>query len=68
MINALAIYLNLGFYLCDRDPGHGADRERACRRLSFFPTVGPFTLNLNNLTNCLFVLSLAIIMFCAPRA
>ena len=27
-----------------------------------FPTVGPFTLDLNNLSNCLFVLSLAVII------
>jgi branched-subunit amino acid transport protein len=61
LINALAIYLNLGFYLATNIPSVARSAD-ALRTAIFNPAIGPFTLDLNNLSECLFVLSLGIII------
>ena len=61
MLNALAIYFNLVFYVLTQIPTMAKSVQRVQTAI-FYPTVGPFTLNLNDLSNCLFVLSLAIII------
>jgi len=61
LINALTIYLNLAFYIATTIPSM-AKPALALQTEIFNPTVGPFTLDLNALAECLFVLSLAVII------
>ncbi len=61
IFNALTIYFNLVFYVCTEIPAMARTVQRVQTAI-FFPTVGPFTLNLNDLSNCFFVLSLAVII------
>ena len=61
ILNALTIYLNIGFYICTEIPAMARTVQRVQTAI-FYPTVGPFTLDLNNLSTCLFVLSLAVII------
>ena len=61
LVASLSIYLQLGIFLASMIPG----LERASLDFSkavFNWTVGPFTVNVGNLDNCLFVLTLAIIL------
>ncbi|HVN94414.1 MAG TPA: SpoIIE family protein phosphatase [Terracidiphilus sp.] len=61
LINALTIYLNLAFYIATTIPSM-AKPALALQTEIFNPTVGPFTLDLNAVAGCLFVLSLAVII------
>ena len=61
ILYALTIYLNLVFYVLTEIPSMARSVQRVQTAI-FFPTVGPFTFDLNNLSNCLFVLSLAVII------
>jgi phosphoserine phosphatase RsbU/P len=61
VFSALTIYFNIVFYVCTQVPAMARTVQRVQTAI-FFPTVGPFTLDLNDLSNCLFVLSLAIII------
>lgn len=61
MFNALTIYLNIIFYIGTEIPAMARSADHL-RTAIFNPTVGPFTLDLNDLSNCLFVLSLAVII------
>ncbi len=61
LLNALTIYLNLAFYVALTIPS-AAKAAIALQTKIFNPTVGPFTLDLNALAGCLFVLSLAVII------
>ncbi len=61
MLNALTVYLNLGFYIATNFPSMARSAD-ALRTAIFNPAIGPFALDLNNLSNCLFVLSLGIII------
>jgi hypothetical protein len=57
----LSIYLNLIFFAGLQIPAFAQAALRWQMAIEF-PTVGPFTLNLNDLSGCLFVLSLAVIL------
>lgn len=61
IFSALTIYLNIIFYICTEIPALAKSADHL-RTAIFNPTVGPFTFDLNDLSNCLFVLSLAIII------
>jgi phosphoserine phosphatase RsbU/P len=61
LINCLAIYLNLVFSVLLTVPSMARTALRMQTAI-FNPTVGPFTLDLNGLASCLFVLSLGIII------
>ncbi len=61
ILSSLTIYLALGFFVAMQFPAWLAPAMRAEQSL-FSPNAGPFTLNLGYLSDCLFVLSLAIIL------
>jgi hypothetical protein len=61
LLNALTIYLNLAFYVLTQFPAMAKSVQNVQTAI-FYPTIGPFTLNLNDLSDCLFVLSLGIII------
>ena len=61
LLNGLTIYLNLAFYIATIIPSTAKIADRL-RTAIFYPALGPFILNLNGLADCLFVLSLGIII------
>ena len=61
IIGSLTIYLYISFFLAIQIPAWSVPAERL-ENLIFNPTVGPFTLFVGSLSNCLFVLSLAVII------
>ena len=61
LLNALVIYFNLAFYVAIEIPAMAKSALRLQTAI-FNPSIGPFTLDLNSLAGCLFVLSLAVII------
>jgi len=61
IVSSLTIYLEVAFYIISQIPGFASTTLRFQNAI-FNWTVGPFTVNVDSIGGCLFVLSLAVIL------